>query len=153
MYNRIIVPLDGSKLAECVVPHVKTVAANCELSDITLVRVVEPPKAVALDTPLTAAQLANVEEQERIEAERYLEKMVAEFKFNGTRIETKVVTGDAAKEIAKAADSAAADLVVIATHGRSGIKRWVLGSVADQVMRASCVPVLMVRVPGCMAEF
>ncbi len=57
--------------------------------------------------------------------------------------------GGVAEGIADYATKNDADLIIMATHGRSGISRWVLGSVADRVLRSSCVPVLMVRAPGC----
>ena len=55
-----------------------------------------------------------------------------------------------AEDVANYASKTGADLIVIATHGRSGPSRWVWGSIADRILRSSCVPVLMVRAPGCV---
>ncbi|MFC1972232.1 universal stress protein [Chloroflexota bacterium] len=68
-------------------------------------------------------------------------------------VKTEVIIteeGLVADSIAEYAQNNDIDLIVVATHGRSGISRWVMGSVADRVLRSACVPVLMVRVPGCV---
>jgi nucleotide-binding universal stress UspA family protein len=71
-------------------------------------------------------------------------------KFGGAKLQTEVMMGKPADSLAEYAEKNGVDLIVIATHGRSGVSRWVFGSVADRVMRSACVPVLMVRAPGCM---
>jgi nucleotide-binding universal stress UspA family protein len=65
-------------------------------------------------------------------------------------VKTEVVMGKAAESIAEYAEKRGVDLIAIATHGRSGVSHWVYGSAADKVMRSACVPVMMVRAPGCV---
>jgi len=71
-------------------------------------------------------------------------------KFEGVKCQWEVITGTVAENLADYAAKKAIDLIVIATHGRSGVSRWVWGSVADRILRSSCTPVLMVRAPGCV---
>ncbi|HYB20519.1 MAG TPA: universal stress protein, partial [Thermodesulfobacteriota bacterium] len=76
--------------------------------------------------------------------------LVNRTKYDGARVESAVLHGRAADALAEFATKNRIDLIVIATHGRSGVSRWVWGSVADRILRSSCVPVLMVRAPGCV---
>jgi len=85
------------------------------------------------------------------EAEIYLKALVQGSKFNGAEVESQVKMGHVAETLVDYATAHGVDLIVIATHGRSGASRWVWGSVADRILRASCVPVLMVRAPGCVS--
>jgi len=152
MYKTIVVPLDGSKLAECVLSHVENLAKGCQVENISLVRVVEPvsPMVMGEYGGLSAKQIERIESELTSEAETYLQQRAQELKFNGVKTEWKVLSGMTAEAIAQHAVQAGADLIVISTHGRSGVSRWVWGSVADRVLRSSCVPVLMVRAPGCV---
>jgi nucleotide-binding universal stress UspA family protein len=61
----------------------------------------------------------------------------------------EVLEGKVADTLAQWAEKNGVGLIIIASHGRSGVTRWIMGSVADRVMRSACVPVLMVRAPGC----
>ena len=151
MYKTIVVPLDGSKLAECVLSHVENLAKGCQVENISLVRVVEPlsPMVMGEYGGLSAKQIERIESELTSEAETYLQQRAQELKFNGVKTEWKVLSGMTAEAIAQHAVQAGADLIVISTHGRSGVSRWVWGNVADRVLRSSCVPVLMVRAPGC----
>ncbi|MBI2857859.1 MAG: universal stress protein, partial [Chloroflexi bacterium] len=83
------------------------------------------------------------------EAKDYLSKLVSRLSYK-TEVKTEVIKGKVAETIAKYATEHGADLIIIATHGRSGVSRWVWGSVADRILRSACVPVLMVRAPGCV---
>jgi nucleotide-binding universal stress UspA family protein len=84
-------------------------------------------------------------------AEEYLAKIKAELSKEGLNVEAKVLTGKAAETITDFAQHNKADLVAIATHGRSGFSRWVFGSVADKLVRSSHAPVLLIRPDGCEA--
>ena len=151
MYQKIMVPLDGSDLAECVLPHVEAIATGCEVKNVTFVRAVEP-----LQVPSGAGWVFSPEERQRIEsshrsdAQGYLNQLVGRLKYDGVDIQTQVITGKAAESLADYAEKNDVDLIAIATHGRSGVSRWVWGSVADRILRSACVPVLMVRAPGCV---
>jgi len=150
MYQKIVAPLDGSELAECVLPHVEAVGKGCEVRDIILIRVVEP-----LEIPTRGGiafskdDLHQIETEQRSEADQYLKKIAGRLKEKGLLVRTEVLEGKVAQAIAEYTKKNEADLIVLATHGRSGLGRWYWGSVADRLLRSVCVPVLMVRAPGC----
>ena len=152
MYKKILVPLDGSDLAECVLPHVESIAKGCGVQDVVLLRVVEPftTSTGALGPTFTEQDRQNIDSQNRADAEKYLSQLVNHVKYGGVKIRREVIVGRAAESVADYASKNGVDLIIIATHGRSGISRWVWGSVADRVLRSACVPVLMVRAPGCV---
>lgn len=155
MYKKIMVPLDGSKLAECVFPHVETVVKGCQSPEVLLVQAVEP---IAIPYGKEAAKIESVEELKAFEthhksdAEKYLKEVSGHFGKAGINAKTHVVYGKAAEALADFATKNKVDLVVIATHGRSGISHWVMGSVAERLLRSVCAPVLMIRAPGCGLE-
>ena len=150
MYKRILVPLDGSELAECVLPHVESIANGCGVESVIFLRV--------LDTDMPSATYAYLGESLRTEIKESSEKAVGEYinevaarvKLDGVEVQKQVIAGKVAESIAEYASKNDIDLIVIATHGRSGVNRWAWGSVADRVLRSACVPVLMVRAPGCV---
>jgi len=151
MYQKILVPLDGSDLAECVLPHVKAIAGGCGVGSVIFVQVAD----TFLSHPTGGGGWFNDELIKKYDAaskaaaERYLKKLASQSDYGKVNIETKVLVGNPAEELADFAKKNKADLIIIATHGRSGISRWVWGSVADRLLRSACVPVLMVRAPGC----
>jgi nucleotide-binding universal stress UspA family protein len=143
MYQKILVPLDGSKLAECVLPHVRAIATGCGIKEVVLLRVVEPiPPEAPPATDFEAVQKAAFGA-----AEKYLAGIQVELSKEGLNVEAKVLTGRPAETIADFAQHNEVDLITIATHGRSGVSRWVFGSVADRLVRSSSAPVLLIR-PG-----
>jgi nucleotide-binding universal stress UspA family protein len=151
MYKNILVPLDGSQLAECVLPHVESIAKGCGVPTVTFVRVLEPVNwPSAGEFYVSEKQIQQWDEQNRKEAQDYLARIAGRSKYNGIKVKTEVLTGLAADAITDYAAKNNVDLIVIATHGRSGVSRWVWGSVADRILRSACVPVFMVRAPGCV---
>ena len=162
MYKKVVVPLDGSKLAECVLPHLESIAKGCHTEEIILVTVTErivgastvkyptaPQASVPAPEPVVRVPLAVGKKQKQ--GERYLERIAKQLKQGNIKVRTEVLLGDPADEITNYADNNNADLILMASHGRSGISRWTHGSVAERVFRATCVPVLMVRAPGCFS--
>ena len=150
MYKRILVPLDGSELAECVFPHMEAIAGGCSVPEVVFLRVVEPFTMPTGGEAVISAEMASqLEEQANDEAKTYLERVKGRLKI-GSAIKTAMLHGRAAETIADYAAKNEIDLIIIATHGRSGVSRWLLGSVADRVVRSTCVPVLMVLAPGCV---
>lgn len=146
-------PLDGSELAECVLPHVESIAKGCGAEAVTFLRVVEPvyiPASSDEGYTVNAKEWEQVEAQSRAAAEHYLNQLLGRVKYNGVNIRAKIMFGKAAESIAEYASKNRVDLIAIATHGRSGISRWIWGSVADRVLRSASAPVLMVRAPGCL---
>jgi nucleotide-binding universal stress UspA family protein len=155
MYNKIMVPLDGSDLAECVMPHVEAITTGCKITDVVFVRVVNPihlPASVPARGEFGFSENARreLEEQHKQTADTYLKKIVENTRLEGARLNYEVLEGKVADTLAHWAEENGVDLIVIASHGRSGVSRWVMGSVADRVLRSACVPVLMIRAPGCV---
>ena len=155
MYNKIMVPLDGSELAECVLPHVEAITTGCKITDVVFVRVVNPirlPASVPARGDFAFREKDRQELKETLKqmAEAYLKKMVENTGLDGALLSYEVLEGKTADSLAHWAEKNGVDLIVIASHGRSGISRWVMGSVADRILRSACVPVLMIRAPGCV---
>jgi len=151
MYKKIMVPLDGSKLAECVFPHLETVIKGCESPEVIVVQAVEPlsvPYGREVSQLTSLEQVKAFETHQKTEAEKYLKEVVARLRKTGVNARAEVIYGKADEALSDYATKNDVDLVIIATHGRSGISRWVWGSVADRLVRSVRVPVLMVRVPG-----
>jgi nucleotide-binding universal stress UspA family protein len=153
MYKKIMLPLDGSKLAECVFPHLETVIKGCESPEVIVVQAVEPlsvPYGREVSQFTSLEQVKTFETHQKAEAEKYLKEIVARLRKTGVNAKADVIYGKAGEALSDYATKNDVDLVIIATHGRSGISRWVWGSVADRLVRSVCVPVLMVRAPGCV---
>ena len=152
MYSKILVPLDGSELAECVLPHLDSLAKGCNVKEIIFLRAVEPfhtPSSINAAS-LNEEDIKRIDSDNKASAEDYLSELVSRMKNNGVTINSEIIFGKAPESIADYASKHDIDLIIIATHGRSGISRWVWGSVADKVLRSACVPVLMIRAPGCV---
>ncbi|MBP1714027.1 MAG: UspA protein [Deltaproteobacteria bacterium] len=151
MYKNIVVPLDGSALAECVLSHVEALARGCLVKEIIFVRAVEPflYPSYAGEVTITPKEIAQINTENKLAAADYLEQLAGRCKYENVHIGWEVLYGRPAETIADYSAKHQADLMLIATHGRSGVSRWVWGSVADRILRSACVPVLMVRAPGC----
>ena len=155
LYNKIMVPLDGSELAECVMPHVEAITTGCKITNVVFVRVVNP---IQLPASVPARGEFGFGEEDRLQlqkqhtqaAEAYLKRMVANTRLDGVVPNYEVLEGMVADTLAHWAEKNEVDLIVIASHGRSGVSRWIMGSVADRLLRSACVPVLMIRAPGCV---
>ncbi len=164
MYKLILVTLDGSPLSEQVLPQVKQLIAGAETS-ITLLTVAAAPEESAeartrtkLPPAMVAGQVESKETEPRFverrgqavarirdELEHYLEEAVAGLALQRINIEKAVRFGDAAEEIIKYAREQNVDLIMMATHGRTGLSRAISGSVADRVVTSGAAPVLLVR--------
>jgi nucleotide-binding universal stress UspA family protein len=127
MYRRIMVPLDGSELAQSVVEHALELAR-------------------ALDATLVLLHVRTSRTGSKEAAQRYLEFVRAQISARGVPIELVVANGAIAASIMRAADEETIDLIAMATHGRTGVQRAVRGSVAEEVLRQSNKPVLLIRV-------
>jgi nucleotide-binding universal stress UspA family protein len=155
MYKKVLVPLDGSELAECVLPHLDIIASRGGVKTIAFLRVVKPfyPMGDTMGDTISAMDVVSINKDAVAAAEDYLKQLVVKVKYPGVKVGWEVVRGNEAESITEYVKKNEVDLVIIATHGRSGVSRWVMGSVADRVMRSACVPVLMVRAPGCIPGF
>ena len=145
MYKEILVPLDGSELAEAALPHARELAKAFG-ARMTLLTVVEPISIYpqpGMIGPVVSVAMNIQEEMEN--AKQYLQKIEENMKAKGLEVRKVVIEGDPASRICDYAHETGADLIVMSTHGRSGIQRWVYGSVADRVLRGAKIPVLLIR--------
>jgi len=153
MYKKILVPLDGSKLAECALPHAEELAKGCGTEKVILVSVTERVQGYRAfeepSQPLGQQLVPEAFGKKEQQAQRYLGRIAKAMEAKGIKVDTEVLLGDPAEEIVIYAKHPGCDLIVMSSHGRSGPSRWAHGSVADRVFRGSPVPVLMVRAPGC----
>jgi nucleotide-binding universal stress UspA family protein len=142
----ILVPLDGSSLAESALPYAQAIAKVVD-APLHLVEVIdfEPGRSIAVHDD--AALKRTVEEFVEVEAQAYLDGIAADLIGRGLTVTTFIVAGEPVTEILAAADKVDAAMVVMATHGRGGAQRWLVGSVADKVMRLGTRPTLLVRPP------
>ncbi len=161
MYNKILLPLDGSKLSECAIDHIDAIA-NVRNSELILLMVVEPtPPSISM-VEFQGSREASIrmerewqgaENQESQKAQEYLDKTADLLQQKGIQAKTAIVKPELGKGIAESildySDNNNFDLLVMSTHGRSGISRFAMGSVADRVVRHSKVPVLIVAPSGC----
>lgn len=151
MYKRILVTLDGSNLGESVLPHVVEISRGCQVVDVRLIRVVEPVEFVlAPDPTIREEEQQRMESSDKKHAELYLVKIANKLKEEGINAQSEVLYGKVADSIIDYVNKNEIDLVVMATHGRSGVSRWAWGSITDRILRTSCSPVLLVRAPGCV---
>lgn len=150
MYQRILVPLDGSALAETAIPHAELLAfatgAELALIRVTVLRFLQEPGG--------GGHVVQ-EEGDRVEAEAYLQDRQKRLRARGINATCLVRTGGVAEEIVGYAAATKADLIVMSTHGRTGARLWAYGSVAEKVLRAAPCSVLVVRTrrePGRLQE-
>lgn len=155
MYQKILVPLDGSKVGEAALPYVEGLVAELSSGtkvEVTLLQVVSilPHYMVAGGEDLASQPIVFTDKeiaQFKREAEDYLNQAAAGLRSKGAIVKIMVATGRAADEIIKIANDSNTDLVAMSTHGRSGFSRWAFGSVTDRVLRGSSKPILVVRPP------
>jgi nucleotide-binding universal stress UspA family protein len=139
----VIVPLDGSRLAETVLPYVVDLAKKMGLEVVLMRAYALPPSVAGEDYGFYSAGFLD---QIEVEAQDYLAEKVKEIKGKGLENVSSVLNvGYGAEEIITLARKTADNFVAMCTHGRSGIKRWVLGSVTERVVRHSGDPVLIIR--------
>lgn len=139
--RKILVPLCGEPESEGILPVVERLAGPDDFA-LHLVEVLEPIPASVITSRAEEAIFA----VRKVEAERHLEKVAQELGAKGLRATWSVLSGPVPETITTAAREAGADLIAIATHGRSLLGQLAFGSVADEVLRAAPVPVLLLRI-------
>ena len=145
MYKKILVPLDGSELARKALDQAEKLAKTFD-AEIILLQVV--PFLPIYGSPELVTPLI-VDEKQRESAEKYLTNLTEELKKRGLKVTAMVRTGQqVAVEIIDFAKETGVDLIVMCTHGRSGITRWVLGSVAHKVLTRTETPILLLPLKG-----
>jgi nucleotide-binding universal stress UspA family protein len=143
MYHVILVPLDGSKRAEAILPHVEELARRYE-ARVVFLGVVEP--VVVADAGWADLQLSQQIYDEQVgQTEAYLGGLKGEFREKGIRAQVRVGHGSPVDAIIAAAEAETADLVAMASHGRTGLARAFYGSVAAGVLNRVDRPLLIVR--------
>jgi nucleotide-binding universal stress UspA family protein len=140
--NTILVPLDGSPLAEAVLPHVRRLAAMFG-ARVHLLHVIESPDQVVVGK---GAEPSSIEQRGR-----YLAERAASFTAADIAASTEVQLGRPPAVILERAAAEGATLIAMASHGYSGLRRWTLGSVTDKVVHAAKIPVFVVRAPEAVA--
>ena len=173
MLQKILVPLDGSEFAECVIPYVEELCQRCDPVEIILLQVVRLPsgrsaargavRPLLYDFPIVrlpdappevrAVLHATYREQELASAQAQVEAtlfpVARRFCDRGADTRIAVAYGRPAVQIVEFGERQKMDIIVLSTHGRSGLSRWVLGSVAEKVLRGTNLPILLVR-PACI---
>lgn len=142
MYKKMLVPLDGSELAEVVFAYAKELAGRLSL-DVTLLHVCSPTEQEL--APMHRSYTEHMAGIVKLQVEAIQKKVGIQPGGKAVEVRGELVVGYPAEEILSYADENDIDLILMSTHGRSGIRRWAMGSVADKVLRASKVPVWLVR--------
>ena len=160
MYNKILAPMDGSKLSECSMEHVSEIASGCHSSKVILLTVLRPIiipgeawSVSAKQNEKLNAEIQKEEAQMEEDARKYLTGQSENLKKAGINSDVVILKASEAGEIAGAildfAEKNQVDLIIMSTHGRSGPSRWAFGSVTDKVVRTSSIPVLTIAPAGC----
>jgi nucleotide-binding universal stress UspA family protein len=159
VFKSILVPLDGSELAECSLKHVQAIAQGCQVPSVTLLTIIEPIQSFITEPPSETKVKEMFQGIEQIQAQaldnanKYLAKASGRLSKENIDTKTDIVQAPenegVAEVILEYAKNSSIDLIIMSTHGRSGISRWTMGSVADRIVRSSIVPVLIVAPAGC----
>lgn len=145
MFTHLLLPLDGSELAELALPMALELARRFDAT-LTLLRIVQPPHLVTTNYEM-ATVYASLREEMWQDAEAYLTEKVAAARADGVTANGRVLEDtNVADAILDVVEELAVDGLVMSTHGRGGVRRWVYGSVADKVLQRAEVPILLVRV-------
>ncbi len=161
-YQKILVPLDGSALSARALPHAEAIARGSQAKLVLTQSVGTPVEFVAVPTGMGATgtdisagvggvgvgvTAPNEEAHSRAldEAQDYLERLATSLRHKKLDVAVDVNTGDPATSIISYAAENAVDLIVMTTHGRTGLGRWTYGSVTNKVLQAAPCPVLVVR--------
>jgi nucleotide-binding universal stress UspA family protein len=143
MFKRVVIPLDGSKVAEGILPFIMEIAGPLDF-EVVLLRILEPIPPTVIE----GSHRVEVEDVEArmAEAHAYLRAIASGLTERGVRVRTAVRRGvPIVNEILEEAKEAGADLVAMTTHGRSGLSRLLFGSVAEALLRQSDIPVFLMR--------
>ncbi|MGA7146464.1 MAG: universal stress protein [Desulfobacterales bacterium] len=144
MYKTILVPLDGSKRAEAILPHVKNLSL-CFNAKVILFIVAEPSLMLEYDEVIDMSKYLEKRDHQKKETETYLASIQKEFRAKGIKVQALIGHGLVVKAIIDAAERENADLVAMASHGRSGLSRTFYGSIAAGVLQRIDRPLLLIR--------
>jgi nucleotide-binding universal stress UspA family protein len=152
MYQKVLVPLDGSELAECALPEVKKLAGGGFIGEVLLLTVFEIDLMGVPTTNQKTFDITALRNAYFDKSRTYLEKIQSELSSAGMTVKTEVQEGTAAQTIVNYATANGVDLIVIATHGYTGLKKLMFGSVTLRVLHDSHVPVLLIRPEACRGK-
>jgi nucleotide-binding universal stress UspA family protein len=143
--HKILAPLDGSDIGEVALPYAEAMATNSRVT-VNLVQVISPPGTIE------ASLLGGSDWRKFVKAmhdagENYLKSIAGRLSGKDIKVTYEVLTGDPADKIVEYAAEKGVNLIAMSTHGRTGLARWVLGSVADKVLHGARIPILLVRSP------
>jgi nucleotide-binding universal stress UspA family protein len=142
MYKKILVPLDGSPLAEAVLPHAQALAKS-EGAEIVLLRVAVTPDVNFFNrVPAEGRQITDEIEEEALD---YVKTETAKLQKEGAKVTGITRDGIIPDTILDVAEETHADVIAMSTHGRTGVQRWLMGSVAERVVHYSHIPVMLIR--------
>jgi len=144
MYRNILVPLDGSKLAEGALPYAQEIAQRSD-ANLFLLQVMQP---VNIPTYYLQAYDVIQEAHEEVykSTENYLKTLAETFEDDALKVKTEVIRGIPQKEILAYVDRNKIDLIVLTARGQSGITRWLIGSIANKILKGTKIPVLIIRI-------
>jgi nucleotide-binding universal stress UspA family protein len=150
MYQKILVPLDGSDLAECVLSHVKSLFKDGSEGEVTLLNVVKVDIPWAEMYEEKAFDLKEIRKPIFAASKKYLAKAASKLRSKGIKVKTEALEANPlAESIMDYAHKNGMDLIVMTTHGHTGFKKLMLGSVAFGVLHESHIPVLLIRPEAC----
>ena len=145
MYRKVLVPLDGSELAECALPEVMKLARGGIVGEVILLNVVDIPSLWVAEG-LDVMKLKNAL---LVKSQDYLSDVQSRLSREGLNVMDVVMEGKTAQTIVDYSRENAVDLLVLATHGYTGMKQLMFGSVALRVLHDAHVPVLLIRPESC----
>ncbi|NOH02547.1 MAG: universal stress protein [Chloroflexi bacterium] len=146
MYQRILVPLDGSQFSEAVLPHAEKLALALNVELVLLhVEVTPVPE---FDAPIAALAPPKEIKKQRVNIKSYMKNACSRLENKGARATYLLREGPVAETILEAAEAMQADFIAMSTHGHTGVLRLLLGSVAEQVVHRSKIPVMLIRPQG-----
>jgi len=149
MYKKVLVPLDGSDLSECTLLHLKSLFEDGSVGEVTLLNIVK------IDIPWGAWEsghfdLTELRKQVFTSSKKYLEKVESRLSSQGIKVKKESLEANRpADAITDYARKNGMELIIMATHGHTGLKKLMLGSVAFGVLNQSSVPVLLIRPEAC----
>jgi nucleotide-binding universal stress UspA family protein len=143
--HKILAPLDGSDIGEVALPYAEAISTTSRAT-VNLIQIISPPGTVEANL-LGGPDWRKFINAMRDAGESYLKSIAERLSGKDIKVTYEVLTGDPADKIVEYATAKGANLIAMSTHGRTGLSRWVLGSVADKVLHGARIPILLVRSP------
>ena len=148
MYKKMLVPLDASGFAECVLEHVKEISTTREIPEVVLLSAIEPVTSQTM-AYMGSQRVKESDERAVAGALQYLETVKTSLALEQSKVSTVAISGPAADVILDYVANNGVDVIVLSSHGRTGVSRVLLGSTADKILRRSLVPVFLVPALSC----